>query len=53
MYGEKGRDREGGGQKKALVKGFQSVLQGNVCMLMHVPARAHRQADPDVTFKAK
>lgn len=53
LYGEEGRDREGGGKKKALVKDFLSVLQGNVCVHMHVPAQAHRQADPDVTIKTK
>lgn len=41
------------GEKKALVKDFLSVLQGNVCVHMHVPAQAHRQADPDITIKRK
>lgn len=53
LYGEKGRDREGEGKKKALVKDFLSVLQGKVCVHMHVAAQAHRQADPDVTIKTK
>lgn len=49
----KGETERVGGKKKALVKDFQSVLQGYVCMRMHVPAQAYRQADPDVTIKTK
>lgn len=49
----KGETERVGGKKKTLVKGFRSVLQGNVCMHMHVPAQAHRQADPDVTIETK
>lgn len=41
------------GKKKALVKDFLSVLQGDVCVHMHVPAHAHRQAYPDITIKTK
>lgn len=53
LYGERGRDREDEGKEKALVKDFLSVLQGDVCVHMHVPAHAHRQAYPDITSKTK
>lgn len=49
----KGETERVRGKKKALVKDFLSVLQGKVCVHMHVAAQAHRQADPDVTIKTK
>lgn len=52
LYGERGRDREDEGKEKSFGERL-SVLQGDVCVHMHVPAHAHRQAYPDITIKTK
>lgn len=52
LYGERERER-GREKKRASVRDFLSVLQGEMCVHMHAHAHAYRQADPDITIKTK
>lgn len=55
LYGERGRDREGGRKKSISERLSICTSRGNVRVRAHARARTHayRQADPDITIKTK